>query len=457
MTGRVDCRLLAAVLVTTMLAACGRPAPPPTVAPGRERYPEYTRPELPAELARMVQPARQHTLGWAQLQSGDPRGAEKAFREVLRRQPRFYPTQTALAYARLAQGDADDALTWFDRALGVQGEYVSALLGRAEALVALGREGEAFEAYQNVLERVPDDPVARRRVEVLRFKAVQSDVAAAQAAVNADAFDEAREHYLRAIKATPDSAFLHRDLADVERRLGRRAEARTAVDRAISLDPQDAKAYVIRGELKASGGDGTGALEDYRRARDLDPGLTEIADRISALERSLAEAALPAEYKAIATSARVTRGEVAALLAQRLPTVLEQAARGTVLITDSRRHWAQDGILLVARARAMEVYPNHTFQPGAPMSRGDFALVVDRVLNLLGPSGANAPWREARLTFSDIRPGHRSYVAVSRAVASGVMTPLEGQAFGPGRPMTGAAAVEAVDRLAQLAQRLREQ
>ena len=35
---------------------------------------------------------------------------------------------------------------------------------------------EAFEAYQSALERVPDQPVALRRVEVLRFRAVQSDV-----------------------------------------------------------------------------------------------------------------------------------------------------------------------------------------------------------------------------------------------------------------------------------------
>jgi hypothetical protein len=140
------------------------------------------------------------------------------------------------------------------------------------------------------------------------------------------------------------------------------------------------------------------------------------------------------------------------LLAYRLSGLLQAAARGTVLITDSRRHWAQASILLAARAGAMEVYPNHTFQPSAGMTRGEFAAVVARVLNLVAsrtPQASQA-WTDARLAFTDVRGGHRLHVAISRAVASGVMQPLEGQTFGVTRPMTGAEAVEAIDRLAKL-------
>jgi hypothetical protein len=152
----------------------------------------------------------------------------------------------------------------------------------------------------------------------------------------------------------------------------------------------------------------------------------------------------------------VTRGEAAALLAHNVAPILQATARGTVLITDSRRHWAQASILLAARAGAMEVYPNHTFQPSAGMSRGEFAATVARVLNLVD---ARAPqlgqgWREARLAFADVRPGHTLYVPISRAVASGVMTPLEGQTFGISRPMSGADAVAAVDRLARIVEKL---
>jgi tetratricopeptide (TPR) repeat protein len=443
---------LAAFVLLTAAAGCGKPAPPPIVAPAVERFPDYPKPELTPDLARQAVVARQHERAWLQLQSGDAKGAERTLRELLKAAPRAYPSQVSLGFARLSQEQAAEALQWFDRALAVDAAYVPALIGRGEALVELGREGEAFEAYQAALERVPTQPVAVRRVEVLRFRAVQSDVAAAQSALSAGRLEQARDDYGRALRASPDSGFLHRDLADVERRLGNGDRARTLVDRALTLDPQDARAWALRGELAAAAGESEAAMTAYRRALELDPALPDLATRITEIETGLREAALPVEFKAIGTTARVTRGETAALLAYRLPSLLQASARGTVLITDSRRHWAQASILLAARAGAMEVYPNHTFQPSAGMNRGEFAAVVSRVLNLVASQTPQAAqgWRDARLAFADVRPGHTLHIAISRAVASGVMRPLEGQTFGISRPMTGTDAVDAIDRLTRL-------
>ena len=128
---------------------------------------------------------------------------------------------------------------------------------------------------------------------MLRFRAVQSDVAAAQAALAGNRLEEARDHYGRALKAWPD-AFLHRDLADVERSLGNGKRARVLVDQALALDPQDARAYAIRGGLDQAAGDVEAALRAYRRALELDPGLPELATRITEIETGLREAALPA-------------------------------------------------------------------------------------------------------------------------------------------------------------------
>lgn len=452
MTRACRCWTLAAFVLVIGVAGCNRPVPPPVVAPGAERYPDYPKPELSPDLQRQDVVARQHEFAWLQLQSGDPKAAERTLRELLKRAPRAYPSQVSLGFVRLAQEQPADALQWFDRALAVDGRYVSALVGRGEALVELGREGEAFDTYQTALEVAPDQPVALRRVEVLRFRAVQSDVAAAQAALAANRLDDAREQYDRALRASPDSGFLHRDLADVERRLGNGDRARTLVERALQLDPQDARAWAIRGELDEAAGEPEAAMTAYRRALELDPSLPDLSRRITEIETGLREAALPAEFKAIGSTPRVTRGETAALLAYRLPGLLQASARGTVLITDSRRHWAQSSILLAARAGAMEVYPNHTFQPNAGMTRGEFAGVVARVLNLVASRAPQVPqaWRDARLAFADVRPGHTLHVAISRAVASGVMQPLEGQTFGISRPMTGADAVEAVERLTRL-------
>ncbi len=446
---------LAALLLASVVAGCSRPVPLPIVAPGSERHPDYPKPLLSGDMARQPLVAREHERAWLQLQSGDARGAERTLRDLLKKTPRAYPSQVALGFVRLSLDQPADALQWFDRALAADAAYVPALIGRGEALVELGREGDAFDAYQAALEGAPGQPVATRRVEVLRFRAVQSDVAAAQAALAADRLDEARAQYERALRASPESGFLHRDLAAVERRLGHAARARTLVDKALALDAEDAAAWTMRGELEEAAGEAEAAMTSYRRALTLDPGLPDVARRIAAIETGLREAALPAEFKAIGRSPRVTRGETAALLAYQLPELLQSAAKGAALITDSRRHWAQASILLAARAGAMEVYPNHTFQPTAGMTRGEFAAVVARVLTLVAQRAPQAAtgWRDARLSFTDVRTGHPLYPAISRAVASGVLPPLEGQTFGASRPMSGAEAVAAVDRLTRLAAR----
>lgn len=445
---------LAAVVAAGTAAGCARLVPPPVVAPGPDRYPDYPRPDLPPDLAAMTRPARDHDTAWRLFQSGDARAAERTLRAVLERAPGYYPSQTALGFVTLARGEARGALQTFDRVLAVQPAYVPALVGRGEALLELGREGEAFESYLSALEAAPDHPLAQRRVEVLRFRAVQSDVSSAQAALAAGRLAEARDAYDRALKASPDSGFLYRDLANVERQLDNRERAQLLVNKAIELDAQDARAYAVRGQLAHAAGQDEAALADYRKALALDPGLADVAERMRAIETGLEEAALPAELRAIKTAPSVTRGDVAALLAHRMPALLQGAARGTVLITDGRRHWAQQAMLLAARAGAMEVYPNHTFQPASEMNRGEFAAVVHRVLNLIGaraPQAARA-WQDARAPVADVLPGHPLFVPISRALASGVLQTLDGQTFGMTRPMSGVEAVAAVERLAAIAQ-----
>lgn len=456
MTGRGAYRyrsVLGAVclLLLAGLSACSRPTPAPVLVPGMERYPEFPLPELTPDLARLRQAAEGHDRGWRQLQTGDPRGAERTFRAVLDKTPTFYPSQTALGFTRLALDDEQGALGWFDRALARRGDYVSALLGRAEALLALGREGEAFAAYQRLLEVDSAHAVAARRVEVLRLRAVQSDVSIGRRAMDEGDLPAARAALERAVAASPDSGFLHRDLARIARALGEDDEAIARSTRAIELDAQDAEALALRGQVRAARGDVDGALDDLRRAQRLDATLPDVAATISALEAGLADAALPAEFKAIAEHTTLTRGDLAALLAHHLPALLAPQ-RPAALITDARRHWAQAAILQVIRAGVLQEYPNHTFQPGAPVTRGDFAVVVNRLLTQVGekaPAAART-WQNARVSFSDVRAGNVLYVPISRTVASGVLAPVEGRLFGARRPLTGAEGVDAVTRLVQV-------
>jgi hypothetical protein len=160
-------------------------------------------------------------------------------------------------------------------------------------------------------------------------------------------------------------------------------------------------------------------------------------------------AALPDEYKAIAQAPQITRADLAALIGVRLAGVVQHGRRREgVLITDIRRSWAAAWIISVARAGIMEPYANHTFQPESVVRRIDLAQAVSRILARLPQTGND--WLGARVTFTDMPPGHLAYAAASAAVASGAMTAAAG-AFQPSKPVSGAEAIQAMEKLETLA------
>ena len=95
-----------------------------------------------------------------------------------------------------------------------------ALVGRGQALLALNRDAAALEAFEAVLAVDPSLAAVRRRIDVLRFRSLQGVVEAARAAAAAGQVAEARNEYERALRVSPDSAFLYRELGLVEREQG---------------------------------------------------------------------------------------------------------------------------------------------------------------------------------------------------------------------------------------------
>jgi hypothetical protein len=90
------------------------------------------------------------------------------------------------------------------------------------------------------------------------------------------------------------------------------------------------------------------------------------------------------------------------------------------------------------------VYPNHTFQPGALVRRGDLAYTVGRVLDLL-----NVPARPGPL-LKDMSPANLYYQAATRAVAAGLMDVTPDGAFEPWRLVSGKDATAVIEALARL-------
>jgi tetratricopeptide (TPR) repeat protein len=427
--------------------ACAPKVVPPT-APGAPRFPDYVFPAVPASF-KDPQLLAKHEAAWRALQSGDFREAVRAFSELLKRTPAFYPADAGLGFAQTADGKFPAALASFERALKAGPRYAPALAGRAEAYAAGGQTDLAIENFE--LARAADPRLADlgRRIEVLRFARVNELVAAAKKAADDGRLDEARKAYQRAIATSPDSAFLHRDLGLAALRAGDTDAAIDSLSAASRLDPDDVRTWMALASAHEKAGQVVEAVAELERALALEPNESTRAS-IARLRERLETQRFPPEYQAIPSAAQITRGDLAALLGLRVVPLLPARRGGGVVVTDARGHWAATWILAATRAGLMDVFANHTFQPKAAVRRVELAQVVSRVIAALPPSARRPP-----PAIADVPAQHLSYPAISSAVGSGVIPLLDGGAFRPSRPVSGAEAVDVVGRLESLAKKSR--
>ena len=446
--------LVVALVALVAVSACAPKVVPAPVV-GAPKFPEFRTPAIPASMASGVA-AQLQLRGWAFLQSGDLKTAEREFAVALKTTPAFYPAETALGYVELARKDAKAALPHFDRALELAADQpdVSALVGRGESLLALNRESEALTAFTAALAADPTLTDLAQRIEVLKFRNVEQDISRAREAARAGRVDEAVQAYTAAIAASPDSAFLYRELAAVERQKGDLDAALEHLRRSVALDPTDARSLAQIGEILEGRGDQAGAAKAYADSLAIEPNAA-VEGKLEALRASDALARLPAEYRAIEQAPQVTRADLAALIGIRLGPLLQNGRRANeaALITDVRNNWASTWIMQVARAGIMDPFANHAFQPRAVVRRADLAQAAARLLARVAsqnPAAARA-WETARLKFTDLAPSHLAYPAASVAVASGVMKTGDNSSFQPSRAVTGADATEAIAKIEALA------
>lgn len=441
------CLALAVGLALTLPACASRTVAP--AAPVADKYPDFTYPSVPAAL-QQAPGVERLALGWRFLQAGDTRNASREFEAALKRNPQFYPAHAGEGYVSLARGDRDRALSAFDAALRDAPTYLPALIGRGRTLLEMKRDAEALAAFEAALAVDGSLAEVERRVEVLRFRTVEQVIEAARSAASGGRLDQARTAYERAVVLSPDSAFLYRELAAVERRQGDNDRAIQHFTRASELDPSDTTALIAVGDVYAERLEYQAADAAYRKAAAIEP-TPELNAKIAALAERVRESRRPEEFRALATAAQVTRGDLAALLGIRLERLLAAAPAQQIVITDSAGHWANAWITLVARAGVMDPFENHTFQPRLVLRRGDLAMAVRRVLTM---GASTNPALRARIAaqprIADMTPTHLVYPAAAAAVASGVMPLVDGDRFEVSREVTGAEAVSAVERLQAL-------
>lgn len=450
--GRERRRTIALLLLLILSACAKKPAnlPAPAVAP---RFGDFVFPSAPIGLAPPAVIDR-HRAAWQLLQAGDAKSAERDFTAILKDAPAFYPAEAGLGYAALARKDAQAALGHFDQSLAGHAAYAPAIAGKGEALLSLGRTDAAADAFQAALAADPGLTGLRGRAEVLKFRGVQQNIESARTAAEAGKLDEARRGYLAAIAASPESGFLYRELAAIEHTSGDHASGLVHARQAVTLDPADARALMLVAEILEANREWAGAADAYAAVNAVEPS-DAMAAKADQMREKAAFESMPEEYRSIETSPSITRAQLAAMLGTRLGDLLRRGANKPLVVTDVRGNWAGPWIQAVIRSGVMEPFPNHTFQPGTTVRRGDLARAVSRVLTLIAAANPRlaARWRDPRPRLTDVGPSHLLYPAAARAVSSGVMAPLEGDTFQLTRAVTGSEARDAVSKLEALARK----
>jgi tetratricopeptide (TPR) repeat protein len=378
---------------------------------------------------------------WLSVRAGDVARAERDLQGMLRDRPALVPAETALAYARLRAGRAEEALRLFESVLSRREDYVPALIGASSSARRAGQGERALELLRRAEIAAPQDTVIRRRLAEVRLQLTEQRLAEGREAIAAGDKARAEAIYRAALEDAPEVAGLRLELADLLSGRGDRAGA-IAV---LAADPTGDRQVLLRlAELQAAGQELDRALATYRRILERDPRDEEALRRSAEVREQMELLRMPEEYRRIASAPTITRADLAALLSVKV-SALSRAPAGTPPVAiDISGSWAREHILKALSYDAMTVYPNHTFQPGATVRRGDLARAVQRVLDLLNHPAAAAP------AITDMSRGNLNYYPAARAVGAGLMELTPAGAFEAWRPVSGAEATHILDGLVRL-------
>jgi tetratricopeptide (TPR) repeat protein len=285
--------------------------------------------ERAREVARDLEPEALRDLieGRVRLEQGDAAGALAAFESGIRLWPNNPVARYLAGQAALRTGDFERAIVQYREALRADAAYTEAGLALARLLAAIGQDTAALDAVRRYVRTHGDDPegyrlsirIAHRlgrhgvAAEGLRrlweLPGQQASAAALEAsllaeeqgptlaleAVSRAGLDLAdptnaaalrvvlaqhaalREHAKAqalvgaALRAHPDAAVFHELHGEVSKAAGEPPEeVRAELERAVALDPGDARALAGLAALAAEAGNGEEALRLYDRAAQAD-------------------------------------------------------------------------------------------------------------------------------------------------------------------------------------------
>jgi tetratricopeptide (TPR) repeat protein len=249
--------------------------------------------ELQPLVAKSPKNATLHyNLARAYMAPSDSQNLDQArihFQEAIKFEPRYTPAKVALGELQLARGDNSAALQTAEDIIKTDPTNLAALLMRTNALMRLGEIQKARDEIAAELKLYPKSNDVVFQLGQLEFfqKNYKQAEAAFQALLQANdprglpgvmeskvaqsQWDEAIQIAQTQLKQAPDRADYRLSLAKIYFRAGKFVESANQYQMLIDKNPKVADLYVRMGEAKGNGNDINGAIEAFKKGREVEP------------------------------------------------------------------------------------------------------------------------------------------------------------------------------------------
>ncbi|MEY4581706.1 MAG: hypothetical protein RL701_6409 [Pseudomonadota bacterium] len=195
------------------------------------------------------------------LKSGQLEPAQQAFARAAAADPKAYQAEYALGVVADRQGQADEALKHYGRALQIQPDYEAAAQGSVNIYLRRGNTAGAVKFVE---------PIAQKWQRNLYIQALYADTL-----VRADRVDEAEQVARAALKRDERFAPAIVALAKASLRRGRDELADSTLEQAREVDPNNSEVYFLQGKRSQAKGDLAAAVVAYRKAVELNADFAE--------------------------------------------------------------------------------------------------------------------------------------------------------------------------------------
>ncbi len=233
-----------------------------------------------------------YNLARAYMAQGESQNLDQArihFQEALKFEARYTPAKLALAELAMARGENAQAVQGAEEVLKSDPTNLAAHLMRSNGLMRMGEHQKARDEVTATLKLYPKSNDAAFQLGQLDFAARNYKEAEAtfQALMQANdsrgllgvmeskvaqgQWDQAIQVAQAQIQKSPDRRDYQVALATIYFRAGKFTNSAAEYQKLIDKSPKSSDLYVRLGESKANANDTAGALEAFKKARELDP------------------------------------------------------------------------------------------------------------------------------------------------------------------------------------------